>query len=334
MPEEIVTQEIQPKHFTADILESIKDIPLKEYNGIKASQEENDSETIETVEVSEPVENKIEAESSLEENIETSEDKPPEKSLETSKDKSIYTTEELDYILASNGEIDTDRLSPEGKVLLKSFQRDYTKKYESLANEKKELIDQSSPRVKEYAKFKNNPKAYLQMVEDIADELESKDPYDDNARIQAKQIRRMAKEFEYDLREEDNKRKEISYITAKANADIMSMIPDFKERIPKLNEFATATLGLTMEELGVITNPMLGPLAVKLTTVLNNMYNIVNAHKTAEKKVIKPQPNQLNRAGSSGPVKAKESNPLKLNQKDYEKWLKDNPDAKIFDMEG
>lgn len=61
----------------------------------------------------------------------------------------FYTPEEIESVLAENGTLDANRLSPEGKLLQKSFERGFTKKFEEVSELSKTLKDTIKPSQKD-----------------------------------------------------------------------------------------------------------------------------------------------------------------------------------------
>jgi hypothetical protein len=243
--------------------------------------------------------------------------------------KAVYTPDELEALLQSEGEIDTSRLSPEGKLLMKSFQRGFDQKFQQLAELRKRLegqVQQRQPNKWEALvnEYMQNPAQVNAEIMSHIKRLVAIDPTDPNyAEAQRKIVELQEVKdrlvLERQERLEGMRRQELLYATAKR--EILEAIPDFERKAPKLTEFAVG-LGLSNEEIETITDPTkFGPLAVKLTKVLNKVYDKLNASQTAEGKVKKDAPTPLVRAGSGGELeKTKSKDPSEMSMSEYRKW--------------
>lgn len=220
--------------------------------------------------------------------------------------KQPYTPEELVSLLTSEQDVDTDRLSPEGKVLMKSFQTGYNKKFEKLSEKQKELdakLNQQKPQGQEtstreqyYQNFLQNPDKVVHEINQAISELEV-DPYNDENRKNIAALRQMKDDFFLRKTTESERNVKINEIQAQARAEIYEAIPDFDKKVPALNEFAEM-IGFNLDELSFLTNPVnTGKFASKLTKALNKAYDIINASKTVEKKIDKTPPLVLGKAG-------------------------------------
>jgi len=242
--------------------------------------------------------------------------------------KTVYTTQEIEEVLKSGGEIDTSRLSPEGKLLMKSFQRGLEPKFQQLAELRKKLesgLEQSQdPKEKLFRRYVQAPAQVVSEINAEIEALEQVDPTDANylkSRRTIAQLHSLKDEFSLKRQSfiDSARSQEVTY--AKAQAELLESIPDFDKKAPKLTEFARE-MGLTTEEIQAISDPTLfGPLAVKLTRALNNAYDRINAGKAADKKVDKGAPAPLTRPGSGGELeKGSTKDPEKMTIPEYRKW--------------
>jgi hypothetical protein len=76
----------------------------------------------------------------------------------TKSEKAVYTQEELEELLKSDADtVDTGRLTPEGKLLMKSFQRGFDQKFKGLSEQQKKLEQdkeaQASPKVQLFKRY-------------------------------------------------------------------------------------------------------------------------------------------------------------------------------------
>jgi hypothetical protein len=239
----------------------------------------------------------------------------PKKKGQDAKSKPTYTAEELNALLESGGTVDSDRLSPEGKLLMKSFQRGYDEKFKALAEERKRLAEKHeaelSPKEKLFRRYLSDP---TQVVNEINAEIERLD--DPNAEDYARNRKLIAQlvAMKDEFREnrtvivEAQKSKDSAY--ARMMAAVLEDIPDWKEKEPALTRFAQAELGLTLEDIRVLSDPtIMGDRTLRFIKAVNRAYDKMNAGKLAEKKVNKSAPKKLGRAGEasdSGGKTAKE----------------------------
>lgn len=232
-------------------------------------------------------------------------EKPPQ-------EKQPYSNEEIAELLTLEQEVDTDRLTPEGKILMKSFQSGFNKKFEKLA-EKQRLLDEKlnqpkeqpvNAREKYYQEFLERPEKVMAEINNTITELEA-DPYDEENRKNIAALRTMRDEFLVRKTSDSEKKTLVESKKAELYAtytkEIYDAIPDYEKKVPELNKLA-GDLGLTMEDLGFICNPLnTGKYAAKLTKVLHKAYTIINAGKSAAKKIDKTPPKELGRSTGSQP---------------------------------
>jgi hypothetical protein len=236
-----------------------------------------------------------------------------------------YTPEELDLLLSGGGEgIDTDRLSPEGKLLMKSFQRGYGSKFEELAAEKRKLAEtqtvQADPKRALYQAYRSDPVGVIGEINaEIAKLLNV--PHDHEHYQAAQQKIYDYQVLKDELRERQNQETmattQATQITERVYSEIRKAIPDFDAKEPKLTQFAVSK-GLTMEELGFLTDPVrLGSLAAKVTKLINEWYDKETATVSAASKVKKGTPAPL----VTGNVPSSEviTDPSKLPYSEYAK---------------
>jgi len=247
-------------------------------------------------------------------------------------EKQIYTQEELERLLVDDTEVDTSRLSAEGKALMKSFQKGYTPKFQALAAKEKELdqkrqsldeqrLQKENPKEYLYQQFRKNPTGIIREINAEIERLESSpDQYDEETKKNV--LRLQSTKDELLLRRQDDmeRTKYKESMSSRVYTEIIEDIPDFKEKAPKLTEFAVG-LGLSQRELQVLSDPtIVGPMAAKITKAINKAYDLVNAGKNAERKVNKQAPRQLGRAGAGGNFSSPTKDPTKMSTEEYRKW--------------
>lgn len=291
-----------------------EDEPSSEPSDIEDNQNTNAPEETEEAQETEKAQ---ETEESTEESVPTPEPVS----------KTPYTPEELDYMMASDMEIDTTRLSPEGQATLKQFQRAYTKKFQALAEEKRRLTTEikpepthqsSDPFEQTYGRYKNNPRQVRAEINAKINELDEADPYSEENRRLIRGLQTLKEDLGERYQSDIDRSRKINSIVAETNVEVSKAIPDFEQKAPALTNFGKE-LGFSVEEMEFMTDPTkTGKMAARFTIALNNAYNKINAGATAEKKIKKPSPPQLQRSGAGQMVDKKD--PSKLSQKDFEDW--------------
>jgi len=244
--------------------------------------------------------------------------------------KVVYTPQELEALLQSEGEIDTSRLSTEGKALMKSFQRGMEKKFQQVAEMRKAAEAQAKPqdpREQLFQRYVQDPGGVTDEINSEIEKLESVDPADAQYAAARKTIARLhaLKDGFFTKRQsviEHGQQADI--IVANTQAEITKAIPDFETKAPKLTEFAVS-LGLTLKEVQALTDPMVvGPMALRLTKAINAAYDKINAPRTAETKVKKDAPPPLQRGGSGKTLEKKvdDDDPGQKPMGEYLTWRK------------
>jgi len=223
------------------------------------------------------------------------------------KEKTVYTPEELEGLLQTGADVDTSRLSPEGRLLMKSFQRGYDGKFKELSDLRKKLESaeqqNQDPRERLFRRYIQSPAQVISEINAEVEKLEEVDPATEEYRKARQTIARLQglkDEFAFKRQEIVESSRNRDVVFAKAQTEILEAIPDFEEKAPKLTNFAM-DMGLTREEVMALTDPTIfGPLAVKLTKAMSKLYDKVNAGKSADKKEDKTAPKPLARPGAGG----------------------------------
>jgi hypothetical protein len=219
--------------------------------------------------------------------------------------KSLYTPEEVAGLLQTGGNVDTSRLSVEGQLLMKSFQRGYDEKFKALSEERKRFSEASqkheTPRTKLFNRFVSDPVTVTAEINSEIEKLEGVEPGDPefpNARKLVAQLHAMKDEFRENRTNitEGHKLKEQIYM--RADSDVHKAIPDWESKEPKLTEFALS-LGLELDDIKIMSDPtIMGPRSVRFIKTINQVYDKMMAGATAEAKIVKKSPAPLGRAGS------------------------------------
>ena len=248
---------------------------------------------------------------------ETDEGKTPEaKAVKaTAEEKPTYTPEEIEELLRNDSKIDTGRLSPEGKLLMKSFQRGHDSKFQALAAEKKKLEAEReaelSPKAKLFKRYVENPMRVMGEINDEISQLESIEPGTQEYSKARKAISQLtALKDEYRLAHEQigTRAKSMETIAAQTIAAVVEAIPDWETKEPKMTEWTINTLGLSMDDINILTDPTkVGKdRALRFIKAVNTAYDKLNAGKTAENKRVIPE--KLGSPGSGDKDEAASSN--------------------------
>lgn len=232
-----------------------------------------------------------------------------------------YTDDEVKHLLESDGKLDSNKLTPSQKLIQRSFEKYYQKRYQEGARQTRQVDQRATapPTIEEM--YDQNPDGTMDQIDMAIIQAKREDPFSEKViqleAVQKKLLRR-------DLRkqsEESTATRNISF----AQEAIRKDIPDFDSKREKLNEFAEKELGIQGEELSLLTDPnVMGSLAIKLTKAVNTIFDRFNVLSQADKKEVKPKPPQLERAGASEMDKSTKD-PLKMSYPEYKKWREANP---------
>ena len=219
-----------------------------------------------------------------------------------------YTPEEM-RSLSPDG-VDTSKIPPEMIPFYKSMLAPVTRKSQELANKLREADEANleRPQAKTpdlFEAYMQDPRGVVQAINTKILELEDVDPLDENFKPARKEIRRL-EALKEDLKEKKDETTSVQgkqiIMLSELNTTITTEFKDWTDRKTKLETYAMGTLGYAKEELAYMTNPFaVGKSAVvKFIKTVNRLYEADNAGKTAEGKVKKTTPTELERAGSGG----------------------------------
>jgi len=107
--------------------------------------------------------------------------------------KQFYTPEEVERLLMSDGNLDSNRLSPEGKILQKSFQRGFGPKFEQ-AKRMREDAERQLAEIRRLQHEKEEQEIFAKESEELGEEAAAmnKRMRDMESRLQAAEHERMA----------------------------------------------------------------------------------------------------------------------------------------------
>jgi len=259
---------------------------------------EPESDTPETAEVTEPVqEQPSEPETVTEEIVEAPAVEEP----------NFYTPEEVARIATDGGEIDLAKLTPEGQMIYKSVQRGLTPKLQEAAEIKRQMsaIQEEMAQYRQMAMqapmrqenltveqvAQHNPEAALAMINQQL--MQEQDPFEKTNLLEKKMA--MMELVNY------RSQQAMAYQAQAQNtvAAVKNAIPEFGTDYQKeLTDFAVNSLGYTDQELKQLTDVRLGDVAVKNIKSIHKLYQAERASKSVESKQVKAPPPQVERPGS------------------------------------
>jgi hypothetical protein len=239
-------------------------------------------------------------------NVETPQGQPAQ--VATVEKPNFYTPDEIETLISQDAEVDTTRLTAEGRLLMKSFQKGFTPKLmerQSLKQEldglRKEMASLRQPATIEEA-FDRDPEAALRHIDgQIAKERARLGGAEAFEAIQQIEDLRSIKD-NLMLRGMANQRKisEINTVASRVESEVHKAIPDFAKKEPSLTEYAIRELGYSLEDIRFLTDPSnTGKYASKWILQVNKMYDMSKAKTTVEEKRVKTPPKSES-AGTGG----------------------------------
>ena len=215
-----------------------------------------------------------------------------------------YTPDELKFIPIER--LDPERVPEQAKPYYeaglrekKGLQAEYTRKSQELAN----LRGGNQPRTIEEA-FDRDPSGVLGRIGDEIDQREIRlanlDPMIDVEESKAirTEIARL-RSLDRNLNQRGiatNRQAEWgNSVIADTMSEIRTIIKDYDSKREALEKFAVDDLGYTEQEIGVMTDPRImgKAMAIKNFKAVNRLFEKSEAGKSAEIKLKKPKPNQL-----------------------------------------
>lgn len=231
-----------------------------------------------------------------------------------------YSDEEATQILESGGVLDSNRLTPTQKLVQKSFEKGTTRAFQEAAEMKRQYETAmrsfqeqqaiaADPKEKLFRDYVQNPINFVREINQAIENLEMIDPMADNYRESRQQIAKLrGLKDEFDVRRTQMQTEHQSFdnIQTQTMAEIVEAIPNFHQVKDELSNFAYTQLGLSQQDVNFFTNPVelarrgLDPkAAVRVTKAVNKVFQIMNAGRMAEQKVVKTPP-QTVAAGTPG----------------------------------
>lgn len=211
-----------------------------------------------------------------------------------------YTPDELNAILEADGNIDPNRLDEAGKLIYKTFERGYTKKFMKLSDKEKELENKKEEEPEGdkdiFQLYDENPSKVLDYLNKEIDNSMTEEPH---KAIQLMNLK--TKLLERQQLNNHAKDKEIS-LRQQVDNELDSLIEGFQAKKDKLVEFCVNKLDYEIEDIIKLTNPsIVGKNAViRFVTSLNKMYDLAVAGTSLKKKEVKNQMKNEGPGSNSG----------------------------------
>lgn len=239
--------------------------------------------------------------------------------------KPLYTAEEMRSLDPT--QIDTSRIPPEHLPFYKAMQSGWTKKYQEAA----ELRKQNEQPKTIQAAFDRDP---YTISENIRTEIKSKriaivnqedkDPFSPEVsglKRELALLENMRDDFDNQMIGKVKNNTAVERARIEADTIVRKAIPDFDSKVDKLTNFAIEAGGFNVEEINQLIDPaVMGHMAVKMRLAVNKLYDMVNATKSAETKIVKLIPSPLERAGSGAIVVEGSKDPNKMSMPEFRKW--------------
>jgi hypothetical protein len=183
--------------------------------------------------------------------------------------KSPYTLEEMRQVIESDPtKLDTSRLTEEGMAIHKSMLAGFTPKLQERAQFQRDL-DVMRGEVNELRRapagqeqnanpekvirdaFNSDPYKVLREIRAEISRVKAIDPLSD----EALRLEDLRGELTEDLMLRKEQSDQVNTIRDSAYSHVIKEIPDYAERAPVLSDFATKELGLSAQDIGVLTDP-------------------------------------------------------------------------------
>ncbi len=224
-----------------------------------------------------------------------------ETSNDVTQDSQFYSHEEFVSLLKKSPlHMDESKIPAELKPFweatvdaYKSMQADYTRKTQEIAKMRGELQQQKPATI--FEAYMQDPDGVSNYIDQEILKASQEADYDTAEKLRLLKTRLIEERTKHIERMISGEK-----LSSQVYGQILSAIPDYETKRPKLSEFATKELGLTNEEIALLTDPRYtGNLAVKLTIAVNKIYDMLSAKKSAEEKIKKQKPSPLARSGSA-----------------------------------
>lgn len=230
----------------------------------------------------------------------------PKPTIDTPKegDKTLYTPEEIEEILKSDGTLDSSRLDANGKILQKSFQRGTTQKFEQAKRERDEAVKMKAEVERIRAEFEQ---AKREAESQRLFEKEAEELGEETAKIN-KRERDMTERLE--RLENENRQARTKAATMQIESEYRAVTPKFN--IPQDEVFGNIILG------SIVGNDLRGADGTPRTIAesaelfanelgltdghVDNMWRLIKANPTNFAAIKNTIINEYNQEKSKGPT--------------------------------
>lgn len=271
---------------------------------VEAVADNPEEAVIEEEEVAPVQEEEVEEEVSEQDTLE----EEPDTTEAVQQEVKVYTPEEIETILQDGDfdKIDTSRLSDEGKLVMKSFQKGLTPKLQERSELKRELeqlrqsVEELKPKPEPadiFEAYDQSPTEVLSYIDQQIVQLATEGKAENIGQIEG--LRTLKEQFRFreeaKLREQQTSQQQIQTVMA----ELTKEVPDIIEKQGKLKDFAINVLNYSEQELAQLTDPNTqGMKAVMEIARINRAYETVNARTTIKSKVKKKAPVQVEKPGN------------------------------------
>lgn len=221
---------------------------------------------------------------------------------ESQKQSDHYTDDEVNQLLETDGRLDANRLTPTQKLIQKSFDRHFQKRFQQLAEERREVAQTRPQNI--FEEFDRNPGGVMQVVRQAILQAKGEDPFSPKV----SQLEALKDDLMYRQMTMNQYQTESSRVMTETLSEVRRILPNLEESKPVLEEFAKSEYGFTDDDLSYLTDPTIHGQGrvLKLIKFIKKNYELVNPGKGKE---VKLTPNKLERVGHTTESEDKGSNP-------------------------
>lgn len=220
----------------------------------------------------------------------------------------FYTPSEIEELISRDEDVDTTRLSPEGRLLMKSFQKGFTPKLQErselkreLDNIRKELGSLKQPATIEEM-YDKDPDGTLRYIDSQLslerNKLDTGDAFEALKKIE--ELRSVKDALFLRSLSTQRRNNEVNTVVSNVKTAVLKAIPDFEKKEGELTKFALTELEYSLDDLRFLTDPAnTGEYAAKFILQVNKMYEMSKAKTSVEQKLVKT-PLRQESAGTGG----------------------------------
>lgn len=214
----------------------------------------------------------------------------------------MYTPEEIEQILKEDGQLDFNRLSPEGKLIYKSYDRGLKPKLQERAELLREMesmkaqmqaLQTQIPRAQETFEqlAQRDPQQAIEVLNYAIARTE--DAAEKTNLLQAKSM--LQDRVLYNIQNGIQQTSQFQQVISATKEAVPEYSPDYRT---ELSEFAVKSMGYTIQELEALTDPRLGEIAIKNVKVIDTLYKQHKGAQTATAKIVKQAAPKVEKPGT------------------------------------